>query len=212
MGLSGAEEEKDRILRERMNRAKLTRQQMKDAADLAVHAGIPIASHDDDSLEKLDYVTRELHATISEFPVELGIAKAARDRDMLVVVGAPNILMGRSHSNNLSATTAVQEGCADIMVSDYFPPAILHAVFKLYMDGLMPLYQAVNMASYNPARAMHISNTLGSIEEGKWGDLMLVAMRGAIPAVTDVFIGGQHVSSLRYCNDLLYGAGECHAG
>lgn len=212
MGGERPDEEKEKYIQERMNREKLTQTQLKAAADLAAATGIPIASHDDDSIEKLEYVMRELHATISEFPVELSIAKEARKRGMQVVVGAPNILMGRSHSNNLSATVAVKEGCADILVSDYFPPAILHAVFKLYKDGLMPLCQAVNMASYNPARAMRVGDRLGSIEEGKWGDLMLVAMRGSVPAVLDVFIGGQQVSSLRYRNDMSYGAGESYAG
>ena len=58
-----------------MNRAKLTDEQLAVAADMALQAGIPIASHDDDSPEKLDYVTGSLHAEICEFPVELEVAK-----------------------------------------------------------------------------------------------------------------------------------------
>ena len=107
--------------------------------------GIPVY----DSLEKLDYVTQSLHARICEFPVELSVAKEARRRGMSVVVGATNVLMGRSHSNNLSAREAIENGCADILVSDYFPAAILHGVFKLWEDGLLSLPQAVNMATLN---------------------------------------------------------------
>ena len=58
MGGSESDEEKDRILKQRMERAKVTEEQLKQAADLAWEKGIPIASHDDDSVEKLDYVTR----------------------------------------------------------------------------------------------------------------------------------------------------------
>ncbi len=194
----GTDTNVDELLSERMSREKLTDAQVRAAADLACACGIPIASHDDDTLEKLAYVTEKLHSNISEFPVDMEIAKAARARDMLVVVGAPNVLMGRSHSNNLSAIEAVRAGCADILVSDYFPPAILHAVFKLFGEGLLPLPDAVNMASYNPARAMRVDDRIGSIEAGKNADLLIVSKKGALPVVTSVFIDGALVSSLRY--------------
>jgi alpha-D-ribose 1-methylphosphonate 5-triphosphate diphosphatase len=193
-----SDEEKDKRLLERMNRPRLSPDQLEKAAAIAARFNVPIASHDDDSIEKLEFVTRVMGARISEFPVELSIAKEARARGMQVVVGAPNVLMGRSHSNNLSATLAIQEGCADILVSDYFPPAILHAVFKLYQDGVLPLHEAVKMATLNPAQAMGTGEQLGSIAPGKVADLLIVNAGGALPTVTDVFIDGQHVSSLRY--------------
>src|SRR5699024_6826336 len=68
MAQDQSDEEKERILRQRMERAKLTAQQLEEAADLAAEKGIAIASHDDDSLEKLEYVTSSLHAGICEFP------------------------------------------------------------------------------------------------------------------------------------------------
>ena len=51
MSSQQSEEEKERILSQRMNRAKLTDEQLAVAADMALQAGIPIASHDDDSPE-----------------------------------------------------------------------------------------------------------------------------------------------------------------
>lgn len=200
LGGGHTDEERDRILLERMTREKLTRQQMERVADLAAQKHVPIASHDDDTEEKLDYVTRNLGAAISEFPVELEIARQARHRGMQVVVGATNVLMGRSHSNNLSATTAIQEGCADILVSDYFPPSILHAVYKLYEQGILPLHEAVRMASHNPAVAMGVADQVGSIAPGQQADLLLVNRRGRIPSVESVFIAGERVSSIRYRN------------
>ena len=167
MSQSQTEEEKNRILTDRMNRTKLTAEQLALAADMAVQAGIPIASHDDDSLEKLDYVTQSLHARICEFPVELSVAKEARRRGMSVVVGATNVLMGRSHSNNLSAREAIENGCADILVSDYFPAAILHGVFKLWEDGLLSLPQAVNMATLKPRQGCTGRGTPGLHRAGQ---------------------------------------------
>ena len=91
-----------------MNRAKLTAEQLALAADMAVQAGIPIASHDDDSLEKLDYVTQSLHAPYLRVPRgAFPWQRRAHLRGMSVVVGATNVLMGRSHSNNLSAREAI---------------------------------------------------------------------------------------------------------
>ena len=203
MSQSQTEEEKNRILTDRMNRTKLTAEQLALAADMAVQAGIPIASHDDDSLEKLDYVTQSLHARICEFPVELSVAKEARRRGMSVVVGATNVLMGRSHSNNLSAREAIENGCADILVSDYFPAAILHGVFKLWEDGLLSLPQAVNMATLNPAKAVRVAEHLGSIEPGKCADLILVSKKGDIPVVLSTFINGEEVTRLHYRNDFV---------
>ncbi len=193
--------EKEKILSQKMSRAKLTDEQMTRAADMAVQAGIPIASHDDDSLEKLDYVTQKLHATICEFPVELAVAKEAHRRGMQVVVGATNVLMGRSHSNNLSALEAIQNGCADILVSDYFPAAILHAVFQLYEQGVLSLPEAVNMATYNPAKAIGLSERLGSVEPGKYADLLLVSKKGTVPVILSVFINGEEVTKIHYRND-----------
>lgn len=203
MGGSESDEEKDRILKQRMERAKVTEEQLKQAADLAWEKGIPIASHDDDSVEKLDYVTGQLHAGICEFPVELSVAQEARKRGMQVVVGATNVLMGRSHSGNLSALEAIRGGCADILVSDYFPPAILHAVFRLVEQGLLTLPQAAAMASQNPAKAVGIDSWVGSIEPGKCGDLLIVTRKNNIPVVRQTYINGEPVAAVQYRNDFV---------
>ncbi len=198
-----SDQEKARLIQERMNQTKLTAEQLAQAADMAEEAGIPIASHDDDSSEKLDYVTNSLHAQICEFPVELAVAKDAHSRGMQVVVGATNILMGRSHSNNLSALEAIKNGCADILVSDYFPAAILHAVFQLYEQGICSLPEAVNMATYNPAKAVKMDDRFGSIEPGNYADLLLVSKKGAVPVILSVFINGEEVTKIHYRNDFV---------
>ena len=197
----GSDEEKEALLQKRMHHARLTQEQIAHAADLAAGLGIPIASHDDDSLEKLDYVTQVLHASICEFPIELPVAQRAHAMGMSVVVGATNILMGRSHSNNLSALEAIQNGCADILVSDYFPAAILHAIFLLYERGVLSLPQAVAMATLNPAKAVKIDAYQGSIEPGKYADLLLVSKKGPVPVILSTYINGEEVTRIHYRND-----------
>ena len=88
--------EKEEILSARMSRAKITAEQMTRAADMAAQAGIPIASHDDDSIEKLDYVTQKLHARICEFPVELAVAKEACLRFLMLSIWRHTIRLRQS--------------------------------------------------------------------------------------------------------------------
>jgi len=56
------------------------------------------------------------------------VAQAAKERGMYTVAGAPNVLLGGSHSGNLSAIEAINEGCIDILCSDYYPASLLHTV------------------------------------------------------------------------------------
>ena len=66
------------------------------------------------------------------------------------MVGAPNILLGGSHTGNLSAAEAVKEGCADILCSDYYPAAMLHSIFIMHKQHGVPLPEIVNKLTLNP--------------------------------------------------------------
>jgi len=155
---------------------------------------IPLASHDDDAAEKIDWML-SMGVGITEFPVNLETAQYARDRGMHVCVGAPNILRGGSVIKNLSARHAVSEGCADIICSDYVPMAILHAVFILHRTLAIPLHEAVNKASLYPAHAVRISGHTGSLESGKTADLLIVDASGDIPKIKKTFVAGREVFS-----------------
>lgn len=186
------------LIRAKMTEPRLTRGQIERTAGFAAERGIPIASHDDDSLEKLEYVQRALNAGISEFPVELAIARKAKERGMYTIAGAPNVLLGRSHSGNVSATEAILDGAIDILCSDYYPPAMLHAVWRLHNRNGLSLYEAVNLVTLNPARALGIDRDFGSVEEGKIADLLCLQFHDGRPYVSKVFIDGQLVSQLNY--------------
>lgn len=66
------------------------------------------------------------------------------------------MLLGGSHSGNMSAAEAIAEGCADIICSDYFPQAILHSLFIMNRDYGVSLPEVVKKATLNPAMAMGI--------------------------------------------------------
>jgi Metal-dependent hydrolase involved in phosphonate metabolism len=167
---------------------------LKRLGRLAAAKGIAVASHDDDSPEKVEE-SRSCGATVSEFPINLATARHAAGLGMRVCVGAPNVVRGGSHDHNLRAIDAIEEGSAHILCSDYHPSSLLAAVFKLAESGAAGLPEAVGMASLRPAEAMGTAGELGSIEPGKAADLILVDRYEGMPWVTDAFVGGSHVFS-----------------
>ncbi|MDR2111404.1 MAG: alpha-D-ribose 1-methylphosphonate 5-triphosphate diphosphatase [Spirochaetaceae bacterium] len=188
-------EEKLAILR---NRSGVSRKKLKSLAALAKKQGIPLASHDDDSPEKVLFMKNEYGTKISEFPVELAAAKKARDEGLMVVMGAPNVMIGGSHSGNLSALEAIREGCTDILCSDYYPASLLHSAFMLEEKGIIPLAEAVRMLTFNPAKAVGIAADYGLVEEGKKADLLIVRKLQGRPLVYRCFIDGQSVLRYKY--------------
>lgn len=191
-----SEEEAMEIIEESLKQAKLEDHILKELADLAREHQIPIASHDDDTIEKLDLV-KEWNATISEFPIELHVAKKAKEMGLYVVMGAPNALLGKSHSNNLSAMEALEHNVVDILCSDYYPSSLLHAAFKLHAEG-MPINEAINMVSLNPAKALYIDHEVGSIKVGKKADLLIVGEDQSRPVLKMVLVNGKVVCQMNY--------------
>jgi alpha-D-ribose 1-methylphosphonate 5-triphosphate diphosphatase len=154
---------------------------------------IPVASHDDDTVEKVNYA-HSLGVNICEFPITMETALEAEKLGMHVVGGASNILRGGSLSGNLNMKDAVLAGAVDTLCSDYYPPAILHSVFTLHNEAGLPLHEAVNLATLNPAKAAGISNYTGSIEAGKDADLIIVKLIDEIPMVTHTIVKGHLVA------------------
>jgi alpha-D-ribose 1-methylphosphonate 5-triphosphate diphosphatase len=188
----------EEILAARGNKPVASHEMLKRLADIARRRGIPLASHDDDSAEKIALIKNEYGARISEFPIELGVAKKAHKEGLHVVLGAPNVMLGGSHSGNLCAREAIREGCADILCSDYYPAALLHSAFKLEEEGILTLPEAVRMLTLNPAAAMGIHGDFGAVAPGKKADLIVVRMLQGRPAVYKCFIDGRAVLQLEY--------------
>ncbi|TBV80124.1 MAG: hypothetical protein EYX74_06250 [Desulfobulbaceae bacterium] len=117
-------------------------------------------------------------------------------KNLHVAVGAPNAVRGSSHENNLRAIDAIQDGVADILCSDYYPPSMSAAVFKLMEDGI-ELPRAVRMVSLNPAQALGLSQQ-GSIEIGKQADLVLIELHQGYSFVRKTLLGGKVVYQSEY--------------
>ncbi|OPL08851.1 MAG: phosphonate metabolism protein PhnM [delta proteobacterium ML8_F1] len=197
-GLKMSDEELDAHIEKRLKTPKLSPRDCQRIAGYAREKGIAIASHDDDSIEKLHRI-KAIGATISEFPITLEVAKKAKEMNLHTVAGAPNVLLGGSHSGNLSAHEAVAAGVVDILCSDYYPAAILHAVFKLHRDYGHDLSDMFKLVTLNPARAVHVDQDLGSIERGKLADLNIIEMiDGDFPVITTCLVDGEEVFHTHY--------------
>jgi alpha-D-ribose 1-methylphosphonate 5-triphosphate diphosphatase len=176
-------------LQARTNRPKVEGDQLETLVRVARQKGIPVATHDDDTIEKVDSMLA-LGVSICEFPINMETAKYATRMGMHVAGGASNILRGGSLSGNLDMTEAIREAAVDTLCSDYYPAAILHSVFKLHRDGVLPLHEAVNLATLNPAESVKLDKTLGSLEPGKAADLLIVRVQDGLPMVTHSMVDG----------------------
>lgn len=192
-----SDEEIDKMVEERQNKATITVDTMKEMAELAKERNISIASHDDDTVEKIGFM-KELGATISEFPITEDVAREARKSGMFTIAGAPNVLLGKSHAGNLSAGDAIKDECIDILCSDYYPAAMLHSVFKLNEEYGINLCEAFKFVTINPAKAVKLDHLIGSIKEGKKADLLIIEKLDGLPVITSVFVDGKIMSEINY--------------
>jgi alpha-D-ribose 1-methylphosphonate 5-triphosphate diphosphatase len=184
------EEELRAWLYDLLAREPLGLQQTQALAAAAQQAGLALASHDDDSLEKVAF-SAGLGVSIAEFPSSVAIARACREQGAAVMFGAPNILRGGSHLGLVSASEAVAEGVCDLLVSDYHFPSLLRAPFVLVEQGLLPLEEAWALVSRNPARAAGLEHK-GRIAPGCEADFILVdRCRGFASDIQAVFVAGR---------------------
>lgn len=187
----------DEMIEERQFKDTITSETIEEIAHMAKDRNISIASHDDDSFDKIDFI-KGIGATISEFPITMDVAKYAREKGMFTIAGAPNVLLGKSHSGNLSASEAIKDNCIDILCSDYYPADMLHSVFILNEKYNMDLCEMFKLITINPAKAVKIDNILGSIKEGKKADILIIEKLEELPVITSVFVDGKLMSKINY--------------
>lgn len=186
------------IIAERQSTEFLTIEKIKEVADIALAKGIAIASHDDDNIQKLDLV-KTFGTTISEFPITLDVALKAKELGLYTIAGAPNVLLGGSHSGNLSAAEAIGHDCVDILCSDYYPAALLHAIFDLHEKHGNDLHKMFMMVTLNPAKAVRMDDELGSIKVGKKADILVIErMDDGYPMLTATMVNGALITTTNY--------------
>ena len=156
--------------------------------------GIVVASHDDATEEHVDEAARH-GAKVAEFPTTLAAARAAHEAGLAVLMGAPNIVRGGSHTGNVAARDLAEAGLLDILSSDYIPMSLVQAAFMLAatVDGIGGLPGAIRMVSAGPAAAAGLDDR-GEIAVGRRADLVRVRLDGDVPVVRTVWREGNRVA------------------
>lgn len=153
--------------------------------------GAVLASHDDTTADQVAR-SAEIGVGFAEFPTTLEAAQACRDAGIAVMMGAPNLIRGGSHSGNVAAAELAQAGLLDIVSSDYVPAALLLSAFRL-AELWDDLPRAVACVTGNPARAAGLPDR-GRLEPGLRADLLRVSRRGAAPILRGAWSRGARVA------------------
>lgn len=154
--------------------------------------GICMASHDDACVEHVDEAF-ELGVSVSEFPTTIEAAKAAKRSGMAILMGAPNVVRGGSHSGNVSALALAEGGMLDILSSDYVPSSLMQAVFMLAFERkACSLSESMALVTSKPAEIAGFSDR-GTLELGRRADLARVRYSDGVPVVKSVWREGNRI-------------------
>ncbi len=188
-----AQDMDDFVTMRQEHQQKYAEQNRKSLVELTQRHQISLASHDDATVEHIQEAL-ENGAKIAEFPTTQAAAQKAHSHGLQVLMGAPNLVLGGSHSGNVSAIELVQQNLVDIISSDYVPRSLLQAAFIIAHQGQKPLYEAIKPITANPAKAIQLEHQIGSLETGKQADFITVHDDGIVPRITSVSRQGKRVA------------------
>jgi alpha-D-ribose 1-methylphosphonate 5-triphosphate diphosphatase len=161
--------------------------------ELAATHGTPLASHDDTTAEHVEQAARD-RVAIAEFPTTIEAAAALHAAGIKVMMGAPNLIRGGSHSGNVATAELARAGMLDLMSSDYVPSSLLIAALRLPAESdKYDLPAALRTVSKTAAEAVGLIDR-GEIAIGKRADLIRVHQAGDAVAVRSVWSGGRRVA------------------
>jgi alpha-D-ribose 1-methylphosphonate 5-triphosphate diphosphatase len=173
-------------------RANQTPGSIERLAKAAVANATPLLSHDDGSPEQRRWF-RSLGCRLAEFPTNVETAKEAAAAGDDIVLGAPNVVRGGSHTGWINAADMVRQGLCSILASDYYYPAPLLAAFRLASDGIASLERAWALVSTTPATALGLSDR-GAVKPGRRADLVVIdAREQQRPRVIATLVAGRIV-------------------
>ena len=152
--------------------------------------GAVLASHDDTTAEHVA-TSRDHGVRVAEFPTTVEAAQACKLAGIAVMMGAPNLIRGGSHSGNVAAHELAELGYLDIVSSDYVPSALMSSAFLL-ADVWDDLPRAIATVTATPARAAGLTDR-GVIAIGHHADLVRVRRLNGTPVIRGVWCHGRQV-------------------
>ncbi|WP_326429185.1 alpha-D-ribose 1-methylphosphonate 5-triphosphate diphosphatase [Stutzerimonas frequens] len=174
------------------NSAQHSDQQRAAIVDICRSRELALASHDDATLEHVSE-SADYGMAIAEFPTTFEAAEASHARGLKVLMGAPNIVRGGSHSGNIAAADLARRGVLDILSSDYYPASLLQAALGLAeQDNGYDLPRAIATISLAPARAAGLDDR-GEIAVGLRADLVQAQVHKGQPVIGQVWRQGRRV-------------------
>jgi alpha-D-ribose 1-methylphosphonate 5-triphosphate diphosphatase len=166
---------------------------MRAIVALAQQYGIPLASHDDTTEENVTDAIRD-RVSVAEFPTTMEAARGLHGAGIDILMGAPNVVRGGSHSGNIAAVDLAREGLLDILSSDYVPSSLLMGALQLPKQvAAIDLAAAVRTVTKTPAEAVGLGDR-GEIAIGKRADVIRVHVAREIPVVRSVWREGRRVA------------------
>jgi len=160
------------------------------AVQEARRLGAVLASHDDTTAEHVETSAKN-GVGFAEFPTTVEAAEACRSQGIAVMMGAPNLIRGGSHSGNVAAETLAKADLLDIVSSDYVPSALLLSAFRL-AEMWDDLPRAIATVTSNPAQAVRLEDR-GVLQTGLRGDVLRVRNIGQTPLIRGVWSQGNKI-------------------
>jgi alpha-D-ribose 1-methylphosphonate 5-triphosphate diphosphatase len=179
-----------RIVELQEQRERLRGPNRRALLDRLAGRNVALASHDDRTQDDVAENAAD-GICISEFPVTMTAARAAKAAGMNVIAGAPNIVRGGSHSGNVSAAELLEQRAVDAFASDYVPNSLIEAAFQCAVRIGLPA--AMALVSEHPARLGGLADR-GRLEPGQRADVVRVRVHDGLPVVRQVWRAGERVA------------------
>jgi alpha-D-ribose 1-methylphosphonate 5-triphosphate diphosphatase len=162
-----------------------------EAVKAAKRFGAVLASHDDTTAEQVA-VSANHGIHLAEFPTTVEAARACHAHNIKVMMGAPNLIRGGSHSGNVAAQELAELELLDIVSSDYVPAALLMSAVKLG-EIWGDMARGLGTVTHAPAEAVALSDR-GRLQVGKRADLIRFKLIEGTPALRSTWSRGLRVA------------------
>ena len=171
--------------------ARVGRKHRDVAVDFGRSVGAILASHDDTTIEDVK-ASADVGVTVAEFPTTIEAARACRAENQSIIMGAPNVVRGGSHSGNVAATELGDAELLDILSSDYIPASLLMGAVRLGQRQ-NNLAAGIRLVTSAPADAAGLDDR-GRLEVGKRADIVRFCINEDLPMVGGVYARGRQVA------------------
>ena len=171
--------------------ARLGKKHEAAVVEAAGRFGAVLASHDD-TTEAQVAVSAAQGVHFAEFPTTREAAEASLTRGIKVMMGAPNLIRGGSHSGNVAARELAELGLLDILSSDYVPSSLLTGAMMLG-DLWGDLPRGIATVTSAPAAAVGFTDR-GTLAEGMRGDVLRVHRASDIVTLRGTWVCGRRAA------------------